>query len=267
MDIQSVLACAVRAAMEAGHAIMEIRNGGFRVHYKSDSSPVTAADFTSNQTITEILRESFPEIPQLTEETADDAEGRMNSEYCFIVDPLDGTKEFIRGREEFTVNIALSRGDKPVMGVIYVPCTDTMYFAAENCGAFRLDEASLNSQKKAVPIHSSSRTDKPVLVTGHTGAERIHGILGDAAEIKPLGSSLKGCLVADGSADICVCPHPTHEWDTAAMQCICAEAGAEMYLLDGSIPRCNQEDTVNHGGFYILNCAENAGYVNRLFRK
>lgn len=263
MKIQTVVKRAAFAALEAGRVIMRVRACGFGVHYKSDCSPVTAADTEADRKIREILSAAFPQIPFLTEETADDAAARMASGICFIVDPLDGTKEFVRGREEFTVNIALAEGDRPVMGVIYVPCMDVLYFAAEGRGAYRLEEASSHPLSEAVKIHVSDRTEAPVLLTGHTGAAKVTDACPDVT-VKAMGSSLKGCFVADGHAELCVCPHPTHEWDTAAMQCICTEAGAVMRLYDGSVPRCNQADTVNHGGFYILNREENRHIVDKL---
>ncbi len=267
MKIEYALDCAIRAAIEAGHVIMDIRNSGFGIRSKSDGSPVTAADIAADRKIASILAECFPEIPRLTEETADRADERLKSEYCFIIDPLDGTKEFVRGSEEFTVNIALSRGDTPVIGVIYIPCTDTLYYASKDHGAYRLESTSIRELSEAVPIRVSDQRNDLTLVTGHTKVAQIIDRVGGIVTVRPLGSSLKGCLVADGSVDICVCPHPTHEWDTAAMQCICTEAGGVMRLLCGDELRCNQVDTVNHDGFYILNHAENSFVLDKLLGK
>ena len=263
MDLNLVLETAAQAALAAGRAILEIRNSGFGVRYKADSSPVTAADLRSDSIISDALAAAYPDIPRLTEETRDDGT-RLTSRYCFIVDPLDGTKEFVRGSEEFTVNIALAEDGVPVVGVIYVPCADTLYFAVRDQGAHRLAQAASHTLMYAVPICVSGDTERLTLVTGHTGAAQVIAALGDTVAVKPVGSSLKGCLVAEGSVQLCVCPHPTHEWDTAAMQCICAEAGAMLRLYDGSVPRCNRADTVNHDGFYILNRAENVWVIDKL---
>ena len=263
MDLNLVLDTAAQAALAAGRAILEIRSSGFGVRYKADSSPVTAADFRSDSIIGAALAAAYPDIPHLTEETRDDG-SRLTSRYCFIVDPLDGTKEFVRGSEEFTVNIALAEDGVPVVGVIYVPCADTLYFAVRGGGAFRLEQAASHPLADAAAIHAAADTEHLTLVTGHTGAAQIRAAFGDAVTVKPVGSALKGCLVAEGSAHLCVCPHPTHEWDTAAMQCILTEAGALIRLYNGSEPRCNRADTVNHDGFFILNRAENAWVIDKL---
>ena len=251
IDYNKLFEILLPAAIKAGEAIMDIYNRGFSVEYKDDKSPLTEADKASNAIICEELQKHFPYYSVLTEESADDI-SRLRERYCFIVDPLDGTKEFIKRNGEFTVNIALVFDGEPILGIIYVPCTDTLYYARKNGGAY----------KNGVKIHVSDRTDDLILMESRShgdsrGAELVEKNKSRIADIISAGSSLKGCLIAEGEADVYYRFGYTMEWDTAAMQCICEEAGAIFMQGDDTPMFYNRRNSLNEKGFYILNRIEN----------
>jgi 3'(2'), 5'-bisphosphate nucleotidase len=170
------------------------------------------------------------------------------------VDPLDGTKEFVKRNGQFTVNIALAYQGKAVMGVIYVPVTGELYYASEGNGAY------LRNESGDTRITVSSRTEdiRAVMSSSH-GCEQMDRLV-EKYHIKnyvKMGSSLKGCVIAKGDAEVYYRFNPTMEWDTAAMQCIVEEAGAIFRQMDDSPMRYNREDSLNSKGFYIINCPEN----------
>lgn len=148
MDLQRELEISKKAAIEAGLAIMDIYNNAedMQITYKDGDMPLTAADKASNKIIVGMLKKEFPEYSILSEEEKDD-QSRLDNDYCFVVDPLDGTKEFIKRNGQFTVNIALSYKHKSVMGVIYVPVTGELYYASEGNGSFLEDGSSTRQIK------------------------------------------------------------------------------------------------------------------------
>lgn len=246
-----------KAAVLAGQAIMETyESGDFGIEAKSDDSPLTLADKAANRIIVDILKESFPEYAILSEEERDD-KSRLNNPMCFVVDPLDGTKEFIKKNGQFTVNIALSENHKSVMGVIYVPVTGELYYAAKGHGSF------MEKDGKVTELHvSSGKKEKDslnVVMSSSHGSKEMDQLI-EKYKFKnfvKIGSSLKGCMIAKGEADIYYRHTPTMEWDTAAMQCIAEEAGAVFRQMDDSQMLYNREDSLNSKGFYILNDIEN----------
>ncbi len=252
------LEVAKAAAVEAGKAIMEIYNftDPVKVEYKGDHSPLTAADKAANQIIVETLRSSFSQYALLSEEEKDN-KSRLGNAYCFVVDPLDGTKEFLKKNGQFTVNIALAYEHESVMGVIYVPATGDLYYAAKGHGAYKRD-----SQGKVEKLRVSDNMDpaslRVVASNSHECAqmneliEKYH-----FKNLVKMGSSLKGCLIAENKADVYYRFNPTMEWDTAAMQCIAEEAGAVFRQMDGSAMTYNREDSLNSKGFYVINRIEN----------
>lgn len=261
---RDVLDVIVPAAKEAGAEIMKIYRTDFLVEYKDDKSPLTEADIASNKVICKRIRSAFPDIPILSEEKESENEDmvekatkRLNSRFCFIIDPLDGTKEFVKKNDEFTVNIALSDNGISVCGAIYVPATDTMYFAARGCGAWKQE-----GMASAVRISSSDRSDAMILMLSrsHTD-ERTEKLLAKYSDriagVERSGSSIKGCFVAEGKADAYYRFGYTMEWDTAAMQCICEEAGATVMQCDGTPLVYNRVNNLNDKGFYIVNRREN----------
>jgi 3'(2'), 5'-bisphosphate nucleotidase len=230
------------AARGAGRIIMEIYDSvDFNVRIKSDSSPVTEADHKADEFIINHLRELFADYAFLTEESADTPE-RLDSDFCFIIDPLDGTKEFIKRNGEFTVNIALCTAGRIVAGVILLPATGDLYYAAEGAGAF------LEKDGLTTPLHVSGRTTNPRLAVSRSHRtpeeDRLIAELG-ITEVIEAGSSLKGCLVARGDAEMYYRYGNTMEWDVGAMQIIVEEAGGVMRHIDGTAIRYNKPEPKN----------------------
>lgn len=258
------------AAVKAGEAIMEVYNSAdFGIEYKKDDSPLTIADKASNAIIVEMLREHFPSYAILSEEEQDNL-ARLENEFCFVVDPLDGTKEFIKRNGQFTINIALAHHHVSVMGVIYVPVTGELYYASGGDGAYRMvvDVAdsdwatSMKETYRAEKLRVSDNIDVPtlrVVMSSSHGCPQMDELLEKyhLTNFVKKGSSLKGCMIASGEADIYYRHNPTMEWDTAAMQCIVEEAGGIFRQMDGTPMYYNRENSLNAKGFYILNRVEN----------
>jgi 3'(2'), 5'-bisphosphate nucleotidase len=236
--------CAIAAA--AGEAILEVYGRDFAVQLKEDRSPLTEADEVSHRLIAERLRALDESVPILSEESAPpDPATRRTWTRFWLVDPLDGTKEFLKRNGEFTVNIALVDGDRAVLGVVLAPVLGRVYYGALGAGAWRRDGAAL-----AKPIYVRLPAAEPPRVVGSRSHES--GEIADylAAlgphEITPMGSSLKICLVAEGAADLYPRLGPTSEWDTAAAQAILESAGGRMMDRAGRPLRYNtKEDLLN----------------------
>lgn len=244
-------------AVRAGQVIMDIYETDFCVDYKEDSSPLTMADKQANALIVEGLAKNFPEAAILSEEVKDDKSRREN-DYCFIVDPLDGTKEFVKRNGQFTVNIALVYRQRPIVGVIYVPVTKDLYYATKDGGSFKQE----GSTGEICKLQVSDKTDSIIWVgsKSHSTEKEANLIEAHREQIKETisaGSSLKGCLVAEQKADVYYRFGLTCEWDTAAMHCIAETAGAVIRQMDNTELLYNREDTLNAKGFYIVNCQEN----------
>ena len=244
-------------AVKAGEAIMEVYNTNFEVNYKEDASPLTIADRRANAIIVEQLKARYPQYAILSEEEKDDKK-RMENEYCFIIDPLDGTKEFVKRNGEFTVNIALSYSGTSIAGVIYVPVTKDLYYASEEEGAFKQD----GTTGAVCKLQVSDKTTDLIWVGSKSHSSEKEAALiqehqSSIGETISAGSSLKGCMVAEGKADVYYRFGYTCEWDTAAMQCIVEQAGAIVNQMDGTPLTYNRENTLNDKGFYIVNRREN----------
>lgn len=256
-----------------------------RVEYKKGETPLTAADKRANQIIVQALRKAFPKYAILSEEEQDNKD-RLTNDHCFIVDPLDGTKEFLKRNGKFTVNIALAHKHKPVMGVIYAPVAGALFYASEGTGAFlericvlgierayfdkimemdaeadSLEVAGLIlKEEEPEPLKVSDRkTDLRVVMSSSHGCVEMDDLIGrhGLRDCMKIGSSLKGCLIAQGEAELYYRYNPTMEWDTAAMQCIVEEAGGIFRQMDDSPMEYNRENPVNEQGFYVINRAEN----------
>ena len=244
-DPNKLLLDVTALAREAGRAILEVYASSFSVQEKADSSPLTEADLRSEKLILAGLRRIAPEIPVLSEETGQSAWSvRRNWSRLWVVDPLDGTKEFVQRNGEFTVNIALVDNHRPVLGIVHAPALERDYFACEGIGAFRSD-----AQAAGRPIRVARRGSGAVRVVGsrsHRGSS-LDAFLASvgAHELVEVGSSLKLCLVAEGSADVYPRLGPTCEWDTAAGQCVLEQAGGQVLKLDGEPLEYNREDTLN----------------------
>lgn len=256
--MQEILELCKELAIKAGQAIMEIYNDAddLQVEYKDGEMPLTVADRVSNRIIVESLRKKYPEYAILSEEEKDNKE-RLGNDYCFVIDPLDGTKEFIKRNGQFTVNIALSYKQKSILGVIYVPVTGELYYALKGEGSY-LREANGNIRKLIVSDITETEKLRFVMSSSHGCSEmdeliKKHNIV----NFVKMGSSLKGCIIAKGEAEVYYRYNPTMEWDTAAMQCIAEEAGAIFKQMDDTEMLYNRENSLNEKGFYIINNEKN----------
>ena len=250
IDVEDIIGIAQRA----GDAIMEIYARDFSVETKEDSSPLTEADKKSNTVILEGLKHLYPEIPFISEETKQiPFEERKHWKRFWLIDPIDGTKEFIKKNGEFTVNIALVEEDVPVVGVVHVPARDETYFAGRGLGAFKRQNINDKQQTK---IHSDGHysSKEKVVVVGsrsHLSPETLEFVeelkaRGKEVEFRSSGSSLKLCLVASGEADVYPRFGPTMEWDTGAAHAIALYAGRSVINYDTKQPLVyNKENLLN----------------------
>jgi len=243
----------VALARRAGEAIMEVyRSGDAGTTSKADDSPLTLADLASHQIIVAGLKNLTPYIPILSEEAADIpyAERKQWIRY-WLVDPLDGTREFIKRNGEFTVNIALIENGVPVIGVVYAPVLDVCYYAATGAGAF-VQRGKTAARPIKVKLHTAGKTIKVVASRSH-GDGRTATLLEQigACESISMGSSLKFCLVAEGEAHLYPRLGPTMEWDTAAAHAVVNEAGGTVCDTAGQELRYNKQD-LHNPEFYVL---------------
>lgn len=240
-------------ARQAAAAILEVYAGEFEVERKEDASPVTAADMAAHHVIVDGLRALTPQIPVLSEECADEvaAAERLRWPRLWLVDPLDGTREFVKRNGEFSVNIALIEDGVATFGVIQQPVTGTLWFGAPGGGAWMRDGASERALHAGRP-----QAEGPLRVAasrshrdGRTAAlmERIGAI-----DPVALGSSLKFCWLAEGRMDVYPRFGPTSEWDTAAGQAILEGAGGILVDPRGRPFRYNQRETILNGDFIAL---------------
>ena len=230
-------------AKAAGEKIMAIYEQDFDVDYKEDSSPLTQADLASHHCIVDGLRELTPQIPVLSEESSEDEKrNRMNWQTYWLIDPLDGTKEFVKKNGEFTVNIALVTNHQPVFGVVYAPALDVTYWGDKSSGAFKA-EAGIEKSIKVRPRLANS-ADWVVVGSRSHQSDDFKAFIEDCAdaEIVSMGSSLKLCLIAEGKADLYPRLGLTSEWDTAASQAVVEAAGGQVLAFPEMKPLgCNQE--------------------------
>jgi 3'(2'), 5'-bisphosphate nucleotidase len=244
-DLPALLEPVCAIARQAGEQILKIYNSDFTVEDKADGSPLTAADRAAHQTIVEALATLTPSMPILSEEasTVDYGERSQWQRY-WLVDPLDGTKEFVKRNGEFTVNIALIENQRPVLGVVYVPVSGVIYFGCRGSGAFKQKRDSA-----AVPITVQTYQGGPVRVVASRShaspaLQQFLAAVGDVETIS-MGSSLKLCLVAEGAADVYPRLGPTSEWDTAAAQAVVETAGGKVTDIDGEPLAYNKTDILN----------------------
>jgi 3'(2'), 5'-bisphosphate nucleotidase len=265
-DLGALLELAAAAAVEAGQAVLDIYSSDFAVEKKADDSPLTLADKRSHEIIARRLTEGAAgRFPLLSEEGRNiPYTERKEWGQFWLVDPLDGTKEFVKRNGEFTVNIALIRGNYPVLGVIYVPVTDVLYFASEGLGAYRIDSAAdmradTPVLRRGMRIPATSKPGRPLTVIAsrsHLSRETYEYLQdlkkehGDMTVISA-GSSLKFCLIAEGRADVYPRFAPTMEWDTGAGQAIVEEAGGTVVDAGQRTKRMeyNKQDLTN--GWFI----------------
>jgi 3'(2'), 5'-bisphosphate nucleotidase len=261
--VNSYLESALIAAFKAGEAIMEVYHSyGMKVDYKEDDSPVTIADKNASGIIVnELSRFGIPIISE--EEEIADYDVRRGWASCWMVDPLDGTKEFIRREKDFTVNIALIRQKEPVLGIIYAPVTRKMYFGGVGLGAFRMDVEKMSELKRwqdatRLPDFNSGRKYGIVGSKSHMNSETEEAIEAiyrergrDNCEKIIVGSSLKFCIMAEGKASLYPRYSNIMEWDIAAGHAIAVASGCEMTEMDGTTPVLyNKRDL--HAPFFIV---------------
>ena len=234
MNLADLVEPIVALSRQAGDAILEVYATDFDVQAKDDDSPLTQADMAAHRVIDKGLKDLTPDIPVISEESGlPDFDERGQWETYWLIDPLDGTKEFVNRNGEFTVNIALIQENRPVLGVVHVPVTNKTYTGCEGAGA-----AVRNDGGEPQPIEVASKTSDPVRVVGsrsHRGAS-LDAFLEQLGPVEMLamGSSLKFCIVAEGKADIYPRLGLTSEWDTAAAQAVVEQAGGAVVELDGS---------------------------------
>lgn len=251
-ELKKLLGGVLPVAKLAGDHIMKAYSSDFSVVQKKDDSPVTEADMTAHAAIDDALEELAAEYPVLSEEsTSIPFEDRARWEIYWLVDPLDGTREFINRSGEFTVNIALIENHQPVLGVIYAPVLSCFYYAARGIGAYKQAK-----DDPAEQIHVRTKRRKKLIVAGsrsHQGdslKQFLHNV--GNHELVGMGSSLKSCLVAEGKVDIYPRLGLTSEWDTAAAQCIVEEAGG--YITDTSMQTLsyNTKDSLLNPEFFVF---------------
>ena len=244
------LSLAKKAAIKAGEEILKVYEKDFKVSYKKDDSPITIADRKANDIIENILTET--NIPILSEEGNQiDFSERINWDLLWIVDPLDGTKEFVKRNGEFTVNIALIKDGNPIIGVIYVPVSDCLYYAS-SLGTFK----EFNGKKNQLPLKTELRSFRVVGSRSHLSLETenyINKLREEKGEIEiiSMGSSLKICLVAEGYADVYPRFAPTMEWDTAAGHAIAKYAGKNLIDLETKSEMIYNREILKNNWFIV----------------
>lgn len=245
---EAVLAIARRA----GDAILEVYARDFEVEAKADRSPLTEADLAAHVLIRDGLKMLAPGVPLLSEESApEDLLQRRSWQRYWLVDPLDGTREFVKRNGEFTVNIALIENARPVFGVVYAPVLDALYWAEAGQGCWLR-----SPEGEDIQLSAQRPAPRPLRVA----VSRSHLDPNSAAMIQhlqqplqiPLGSSLKFCRLAEGQVDLYPRFGPTGEWDTAAGQCVLEEAGGAVLDLDGQPLRYNQRESLINPDFIAL---------------
>jgi len=241
----------LKLARDAGAAIMQVYVQDFAVEHKDDRSPLTAADMASHHLIVAGLEALTPDIPVLSEESKDVPwEIRSQWQRYWLVDPLDGTREFVKKNGEFTVNIALIEDGAPVFGVVYAPALDELHYGERGVGAFICDGGA------HLPIASRRPATAPL----HVAGSRSHMDPRSAAAIERMGevqllgmgSSLKFCRMAEAKLDVYPRFAPTSEWDTAAGQCVLEAAGGSVITLDGATLAYNSKASLLNPDFLAL---------------
>jgi len=252
MDLSPLCQQVITIAKQASEKILAVYNTEFDVTSKEDNTPLTEADMAAHHVISEGLNRLTPEIPILSEESVDiPFTVRKQWNRYWLVDPLDGTREFVKRNGEFTVNIALIDNHRAILGVIHTPVSGVLYYASNQDGAFKQMPG-----KEPVAIRTRSKQASPTLVAGsrsHRGSSLKEFLekLGEH-EIVSMGSSLKSCLVAEGSVDIYPRLGPTSEWDTAAAQCIVENAGGKLLDLSMQPLLYNKKNSLLNPHFIVI---------------
>ena len=249
----------LQISKDAGEEILSIyKSGAFEIESKNDSSPLTKADKVSNEIICESLKKLNPDIPIISEENCDVTfSERVNWERYWLIDPLDGTKEFIKKNGEFTVNIALIENNKPILGVIFAPVKSDIYFAQKNYGSYKINSSSeLIDLKEAKKIFVSNQSNIKKIIGSRSHSnqpfDRWVNKNFSNTEIVQAGSSLKFCLIAEGVADIYPRFGLTSEWDIAAGHIIVNEAGGRVRTFENIEINYNEKEDLLNPFFYAI---------------
>jgi len=250
---KELIISAVEIAQEAGKAIKEIYNSDFDYQLKQDLSPITAADNLSHKIIAERLQTLTPETPILSEESCD-IPYNIRSQWTkyWLVDPLDGTKEFIKRNGEFTVNIALMNKNTPILGIIHTPTTNETYWGSEVTGSFYSNK---NNAIERIQVSENHHNPIRILASRSHPSEMLNLLLEKIIdyEIIELGSSIKFCHIASGQADCYPRFGPTSEWDVAAGEAIVSSAGGNMVTLSGGPMNYNTKGDYLNPNFIVSN--------------
>ena len=255
MNLEKLIEPVVALAVEAGNAILEVYATEFDVQSKSDESPLTQADLASNQCIVAGLAKLTPDIPIISEESGlPEFEERRQWNCYWLIDPLDGTKEFVNRNGEFTVNIALIESNRPIFGVVHVPVQNKTYIGCEGRGS------ELRDGGQVTKVQVSETSGVPVRIVGsrsHRGSslDAFLERLGES-DIVPMGSSLKFCTVAEGNADVYPRLGLTSEWDTAAAQAVVEQAGGKVLELDGKPLSYNKKSDILNPWFVVIGATD-----------
>ncbi|WP_105902652.1 3'(2'),5'-bisphosphate nucleotidase CysQ [Vibrio gangliei] len=255
-DLSHLIPQVISIAREAGQRILEIyHNKDYQEFVKDDDTPVTTADLAAHKIIMQSLAELTPNIPILSEEDADiSLKKRSQWNRYWLVDPLDGTQEFIARSGDFATVIALIENNHPVMGVVYAPVSGVTYFAYKGKGAWKIPEMD-DSIRIHTLKHDSDDQSIAIAISRRQNINKITEKLSPARnyELVPLGSAaLKACLVAEGAVDCYIRLGPTGEWDTAATQCIVEEAGGRILSTQLEPLSYNERDTLQNPNFIVL---------------
>lgn len=245
----------IAIARVAGEAIMQVYATDFDVSRKDDNSPLTQADLAAHNAIIDGLKQLTPDLPVLSEESESiAAEVRNSWQTYWLIDPLDGTREFVKRNGEFTVNIALISENESILGVVYAPVPDLLYYASAGEGAYKIDKTGAVKRlqtrtfdiNKLIVAGSRSHSDHHFQQFLH----KLHVTTGATPELISMGSSLKICLIAEGLADVYPRLGPTYEWDTAAAHCVLQEAGGEITDEEGQLLRYNSKPSLLNPHFF-----------------
>lgn len=253
---EQLLEIAKDAAIRAGEAILAIYDSGdFKSYEKDDASPVTSADFKANEIIMDILQKQTPEIPIMSEEAENGVlADRQHWKRYWLIDPIDGTQEFIARSGDFAVNIALIEDNQPKIGVIYWPPGETLYYASKGNGAYK----SCPNEHKQIHVRKLEDPKEGVVmiaISRRQSREKVMSRMSDQRHYQtvPLGScSLKSCFIAEGKADVFLRIGVTGEWDTGASQCIVEEAGGNILSAHFAPLTYNQRNTTVNPDFVVM---------------
>jgi len=255
---RGLLSAVIALAREAGSAIRAFA-GGVQAEFKADDSPVTAADRAAHDVLSQGLAEIGAGMPVFSEEAEVAWQTRRHWQRYWLVDPLDGTREFLLGSDEFTVNVALVDDGRPVLGVILQPVTGLLWAGCTEGAETRAFREDGEGRRAAIACRQLTERTSPIraLVSRHYQSEESPRVVaalggGGGVDIVAMGSALKFCRIAEGSADVYLRTAPTAEWDTAAGQAIIEAAGGGVFDMHGRALRYNQDASVLNPGFFAI---------------